>query len=34
MCGDGPALMVGEKLHGRVTPERAEEILARERATL
>ncbi len=31
MCGDGPALMVDERLYGRVTPERAEEILARER---
>ncbi|HEY6838968.1 MAG TPA: NADH-quinone oxidoreductase subunit NuoE [Geobacteraceae bacterium] len=33
MCGDGPALMVDERLYGQVTPERAEEILARERET-
>ncbi len=31
MCGDGPALMVDDHLYGRVTPERAEEILVRER---
>jgi NADH-quinone oxidoreductase subunit E len=33
MCGDGPAVMVGERLYGRVTPERAGEILERERKT-
>lgn len=34
LCGDGPALMVGETLYGKVTPERAEEILAEERKTV
>ena len=33
MCGDGPAVMVGERLYGRVTPEKVEEILTRERTT-
>lgn len=32
MCGDGPAMMVGEKLYGKLTPEIADEILAKERA--
>jgi NADH-quinone oxidoreductase subunit E len=27
MCGDGPAMMVGETLYGKVTPEKADEIL-------
>ena len=31
MCGDGPAMMVGETLYGRITPDMADEILARER---
>ncbi len=31
MCGDGPAMMVGETLYGKVTPERADEIVAHER---
>jgi len=34
MCGDGPALMVGETLYGKVTPEKANEILERERKAL
>ena len=33
-CGDAPTLMVGDTLHGRVTPERAAEILAAERQAL
>ncbi len=31
MCGDGPALMIGKKLIGRVTPEQAVDILEKER---
>ena len=31
MCGDGPALMIGKKLIGRVTPEQAVAILEKER---
>ncbi|MBI1922187.1 MAG: NADH-quinone oxidoreductase subunit NuoE [Geobacter sp.] len=27
MCGDGPAMMIGEALYGRVTPEMVVEIL-------
>lgn len=27
MCGDGPAMMIGKKLYGNLTPERAMEIL-------
>jgi NADH-quinone oxidoreductase subunit E len=34
MCGDGPALMVGETLYGKVTPEKADEILEKERKAL
>jgi NADH-quinone oxidoreductase subunit E len=34
MCGDGPAVMVGESLYGRVTPERAAEILDKESKTV
>lgn len=30
-CGEAPALMIGETLYGRVTPERADEIVNRER---
>lgn len=30
-CGEGPTMMIGDTLYGRVTPERAEEILRRER---
>ena len=26
-CGDAPSIMIGERLHGRVTPELAESIL-------
>jgi NADH-quinone oxidoreductase subunit E len=33
-CGDGPAIMVGETLYGKVAPERVEEILAKERETV
>lgn len=33
-CGEAPTLMVGDTLHGRVTPERAGEILAVERRVL
>ncbi len=32
MCGDGPAMMIGETLYGKVTPEIADEILEKERA--
>ncbi len=31
MCGDGPAMMVGEALYGKVTPEKADDILEKER---
>jgi NADH-quinone oxidoreductase subunit E len=31
LCGDGPAMMVGETLYGKVTPEKANEILEAER---
>ncbi|SNB46934.1 NADH-quinone oxidoreductase subunit NuoE [Geobacter sp. DSM 9736] len=31
MCGDAPALMIGERLYGRVTPEEAVHVLERER---
>ena len=34
MCGDGPAMMVGETLYGKVTPENADEILELERQYL
>ncbi|ADI86199.1 NADH-quinone oxidoreductase subunit NuoE [Geobacter sulfurreducens] len=33
-CGEAPTLMVGDTLHGRVTLERAGEILATERRQL
>ncbi len=33
-CGEAPTLMIGDTLHGRVTPERATEILAAERQAL
>ncbi|HEY6006792.1 MAG TPA: NADH-quinone oxidoreductase subunit NuoE [Geobacteraceae bacterium] len=33
MCGDGPAMMVGENLYGRVTPEGSADILEKERKT-
>ena len=32
-CGNAPTLMVGDTIHGPVTPEQAQEILARERTT-
>jgi NADH-quinone oxidoreductase subunit E len=31
MCGDGPAISVGDTLYGNLTPERADEILEQER---
>ncbi len=34
MCGDGPAMMVGESLYGKVTPEKADEIVEQERQEL
>ncbi len=33
-CGEAPTLMIGDTLHGRVTPERAGEILTAERQAL
>jgi len=33
-CGEAPTLMIGDTLHGRVTPERSGEILAAERRAL
>jgi NADH-quinone oxidoreductase subunit E len=30
-CGDGPTMMVGETLYGKLTPDRVDEILERER---
>jgi NADH-quinone oxidoreductase subunit E len=33
-CGEAPTLMIGDTLHGRVTPEKAGEILAAERREL
>lgn len=29
-CGDAPAIMIGERLYGRVTPEQAAEIIEKE----
>lgn len=34
MCGDGPAMMIGDTLYGKVTPEKADEILAKERQVI
>ena len=31
MCGDSPAIMIGERLYGKVTPQKALEILEQER---
>ena len=31
MCGDGPAMMIGDNLFGKVTPEKVEEILEKEK---
>ena len=33
-CGEAPTLMIGDTIHGRVTPEKATEILAVERQAL
>jgi NADH-quinone oxidoreductase subunit E len=33
-CGEGPTMMVGDTLYGRVTPERIDKILAQERQAL
>ncbi len=33
-CGDAPARMVGDNIYGKVTPEKAEEILENERKAL
>lgn len=34
MCGDGPTLMVGDNLYGRLTPEMLDEVLLNERSHL
>jgi NADH-quinone oxidoreductase subunit E len=33
-CGEGPTMMIGETLYGRLTPERLDEILEKEREAL
>ncbi len=33
-CGDAPAMMIGDKIYGKVTLEKAEEILEKERKEL
>ena len=33
-CGEAPTLMIGDTLHGRLTPAGAEQLLAAERVTL
>jgi NADH-quinone oxidoreductase subunit E len=33
-CGDGPTMMVGENLYGKLTPDRVAEILEKERQSL
>uniref|UniRef100_A0A831U2K0 NADH-quinone oxidoreductase subunit NuoE n=1 Tax=Geobacter metallireducens TaxID=28232 RepID=A0A831U2K0_GEOME len=33
-CGEAPTLMIGDTIHGRVTPERAREIIEAERRAL
>jgi NADH-quinone oxidoreductase subunit E len=33
-CGEGPTMMVGEALYGRLTPDRVDEILAKEKLSL
>jgi NADH-quinone oxidoreductase subunit E len=33
-CGEGPTMMIGETLYGRLTPERLDEILENEREVL
>jgi NADH-quinone oxidoreductase subunit E len=30
-CGEGPTMMVGDALYGRLTPERVDEILEKEK---
>ena len=32
-CGEGPTMMVGDTLYGRLTPEKVDKILAAERKT-
>lgn len=32
-CGDGPTMMVGDTLYGKLTPDRVDEILLKERET-
>jgi len=33
-CGDAPAMMMGLTTHGRLTPERIDEVLLKERAAI
>jgi len=33
-CGEGPTMMIGDNLYGRLTPERLDEILEKERQAL
>jgi NADH-quinone oxidoreductase subunit E len=33
-CGDGPTMMIDGRIHGKVTPELASELIATERSTL
>jgi NADH-quinone oxidoreductase subunit E len=33
-CGEGPTMLIGETLYGRLTPERLDEILESEREAL
>jgi len=33
-CGEGPTMMIGDTLYGRLTPERVEEILELERKSV
>jgi NADH-quinone oxidoreductase subunit E len=33
-CGEGPAMMIGDILYGRITPERVDEILEKERKAI
>lgn len=30
-CGEGPTMMIGERLYGKLTPEKLDQILAKER---
>lgn len=34
MCGDGPAMMVGDALYGRVSPKKVDEIMENEKRSL